>query len=175
MEDEEHAFSGFSQSDLEVFMDRRAFLKWQMKGIAALAAGPSLFSFPCWTLAAEIPDIGVVKGSPGPATRAAVNLVGGIGRFVKPGQKVVIKPNISFAQKPEAAANTHPEIVRELLVMCREAGAARVRVLDHSLQNAEDALSLSGIRAACDSVEAGLCHHLMSADFYVRQTSATGW
>jgi uncharacterized protein (DUF362 family) len=73
---------------------------------------------------------------------------------------------MSFAQGPESATNTHPEVVRELLVMCKEAGAARVRVLDHSLQNPEQALDLSGIRDACNGVEEGVCHHLMNAGFY---------
>ncbi|MDR2075997.1 MAG: DUF362 domain-containing protein [Desulfovibrio sp.] len=147
-------------------MNRRAFLQWQAGWLAALAAGPALFSFSGPALAADLPDIGVVKGSPGPATRAAVDLVGGISRFVKPGQKVVIKPNMSFARGPESATNTHPEVVRELVVLCKEAGASRIRVLDHSLQDPEQALNRSGIRDACDGVEAGICHHLMSASFY---------
>jgi uncharacterized protein (DUF362 family) len=41
-----------------------------------------------------------------------------------------------------------------------------VRVLDHSLQNAENSLQNSGILAACNSVEEGLCHHLLDASFY---------
>jgi uncharacterized protein (DUF362 family) len=154
-------------------MDRRAFLQWQMRGLIALAAGSSLFSAPSWVFAAQTPDIGVVKGSPGPATRAAVNLVGGMGRFVKPGQTVVIKPNMSFARGPESATNTHPEVVRELVVLCKEAGASRIRVLDHSLQDPEQALSRSGIRDACDGVEANICHHLMSASFY-QEADITG-
>ena len=148
-------------------MDRRAFLQWQLRGLVALAAGPSLFSAPSRVFAAETPDIGVVKGSPGPATRAAVNLVGGMSRFVKPGQKVVIKPNMSFARGPESATNTHPEVVRELVVLCKEAGASRIRVLDHSLQDPEQALSRSGIRDACNGVETNICHQLMDASFYL--------
>jgi uncharacterized protein (DUF362 family) len=89
-----------------------------------------------------------------------------MGRFVKAGDKVVIKPNMSFARKPDQATNTHPLVVREVLVMCKEAGAAKVRVLDYSLQDPEQALILSGIRDACNSVEPGLCHHLMDSSFY---------
>ena len=117
-------------------------------------------------LAAPLPDVAVAKGAPAAATRAAVELIGGMGRFVKKGQKVVIKPNMSFARGPEYATNTHPEVVREVLVMCQEAGAGQVRVLDHSLQNAELTLQQSGIRDACNSVMPGLCHHLMSQSFY---------
>ena len=156
-------------------MDRRTFLKWQLRGLLGLTAGASLCSLadlfaPETVLAEAPPDIAIAKGAPAAAVRAAVSLLGGMGRFVRPGHKVVIKPNMSFAREPESGANTHPEVVREVLVMCREAGAASVRVLDHSLQDAERALALSGIRAACDSVEPGICHHLMNVSFYRKES-----
>ena len=152
-------------------MDRRSFLKWQMQGLACLAAsGSPLFSLARPALADGTPDVAVASGLPASAARAAVEMLGGMGRFVKPGQKVVIKPNMSFAAGPETATNTHPDVVREVLVMCKEAGASRVRVLDHSLQDADQALEYSGIRAACDGVESGICHHLMSSGFYREET-----
>ena len=152
-------------------MDRRTFLKWQMQGLMLLSAGPGILSasgllLPGKALADGTPDVAVAKGAPAAATRAAVEMLGGMGRFVKPGQSVVIKPNMSFAQGPDSATNTHPEVVREVLVMCKEAGASKVRVLDHSLQNADQALDRSGIRDACNGVEDGICHHLMNAGFY---------
>ena len=149
-------------------MDRRSFLRWQLQGALLASAGlsaPGLL-FPVRALADGTPDVAVAKGAPAAAARAAVEMLGGMGRFVKTGQSVVIKPNMSFAQGPETATNTHPEVVREVLVMCKEAGAGKVRVLDHSLQNAELALERSGIRPACDGVEQGICHHLMNAGFY---------
>ena len=150
-------------------MDRRSFLKYQAAGLLWLAAGAPLIS-PGRALADGRPDLAVVKGAPGAAARAAVEMLGGMGRFVKKGQKVLIKPNMSFARGPEAATNTHPDLVKELLLMCREAEAGSIRVLDHSLQDPARSLELSGILAACDSVEKGLCHHLMEERFY--QTAA---
>ncbi|MDR2050893.1 MAG: DUF362 domain-containing protein [Deltaproteobacteria bacterium] len=148
-------------------MDRRNFLRWQLRGLFLLSASSPVFSLAKPLLASPFPDVAVVKGGgPGRAARAAVELMGGMGRFVKPGQSVVIKPNMSFARPPENAVNTHPEVVREVLVMCKEAGAGRIRVLDHSLQNPQLSLERSGILAACDSVEPGLCHHLMNAGQY---------
>jgi len=148
-------------------MDRRTFLKWQMQGMLAASLAPNILCHISEATAAPtIPDIAVARGTPAAAARAAVQALGGMGRFVKPGQRVVIKPNMSFARGPETATNTHPDVVREVLVMVKEAGAASVRVLDHSLQNAEQALILSGIRDACNSVEQGICHHLMDAKFY---------
>ncbi|SBW04815.1 conserved exported hypothetical protein [uncultured delta proteobacterium] len=149
-------------------MDRRTFLKWQMQGVLLAGVAPGLLCSAGDALAAApaFPDIAVAKGSPATATRAAVQAVGGMGRFVKPGQRVVIKPNMSFANTPESATNTHPDVVREVLAMVKEAGAASVRVLDHSLQNPEQTLIRSGIRDACNSIEEGICHHLMDAKFY---------
>ncbi|MDR2891782.1 MAG: DUF362 domain-containing protein [Deltaproteobacteria bacterium] len=151
-------------------MNRRAFLKWQLHGAVWLAAGPPLFSLTGRALAeqvaAPVPDVVIAKGAPAAAARAAVAGLGGMGRFVKPGQKVLIKPNMSFASPPEMAANTHPEVVREVLIMCKEAGAGSVRVLDHSLQNPTLALERSGILDACNSVQSGICHHLMNSSFY---------
>jgi uncharacterized protein (DUF362 family) len=97
-----------------------------------------------------------------------------MGRFVKAGSKVVIKPNMSFANPPENATNTSPEVVREVLLMCKEAGASQVLVLDNPLQNSELSLKRSGILAACDSVETGICKHLQNRRFYVDATIPQG-
>jgi len=152
-------------------MDRRSFLKWQMQGIMYFSAGsallPSGLFMPRRAVAAPaFPDVAIAQGTPAAATRAAVEALGGMSHFVKPGQSVVIKPNMSFAHGPENATNTHPEVVRELLVMCTEAGAGRLRVLDHPLQNPELSLERSGILAACNSMGAGICHQLLAPGFY---------
>jgi uncharacterized protein (DUF362 family) len=150
-------------------MRRRDFLKWQLAGAACLTTGFGFSGVSC-VLAAEAPsaypDVAIAKGDPAKAARAAVDMLGGMGRFVKAGQKVVIKPNMSFARTLETGTNTHPLVVKAVLIMCKEAGAAKVRVLDHSLQDPEQALVLSGIRDACNSVEPGICHHLMDSSFY---------
>jgi uncharacterized protein (DUF362 family) len=130
---------------------RRDFLKYQVLG-ALWAAGGAGIWIPTRLYAESTPDISVVKGTPGPATRAAVELLGGMKHFVKPGQRVVIKPNMSFSSPPERASNTHPEVVRELVILCKEAGASSIMVLDHTLHRAESCLEQSGIRAACNTI-----------------------
>ncbi|MDH4163084.1 MAG: DUF362 domain-containing protein [Nitrospirota bacterium] len=57
------------------------------------------------------------------AVRRAIALIGGISLYVRPGQRVLIKPNLLKAAPPEAAVTTHPEIVRTIIRMVREAGA----------------------------------------------------
>ena len=158
-------------------MDRRTFLKWQMRALAWFSAGSALLAsgllLPRPSIADGTPDVAIAKGGPAAAARASVLALGGMSRFVKPGQSVVIKPNMSFAQGVDSATTTHPEVVREVLAMCKEAGAGKVRVLDHSLQNADLSLEQSGILSACNSVEEGVCHHLMNAGFY-RQDAIAG-
>ncbi len=56
------------------------------------------------------------------AVRQAVDLLGGIRLFVKPGERVLIKPNLLKAKSPEAAVTTHPEMVRAVIRLVQEAG-----------------------------------------------------
>ncbi|MDR0338785.1 MAG: DUF362 domain-containing protein [Desulfovibrio sp.] len=146
-------------------MRRRDFLKFQ--ATAALSFGAaSLVGFPSGLLAAPNPDIVVVKAGPAAATRAAVEALGGMSAFVKRGQKVVIKPNMSFSASVDSATNTHPEVVRELLVMCTEAGASSVRVLDHAFRRGSTPMEISGILDACNSVVNGVCHNLGESRYF---------
>jgi uncharacterized protein (DUF362 family) len=65
--------------------------------------------------------------------RAAVGALGGMGRFVKQGDTVVIKPNAAWQRSPAQAATTHPEVVTALIKMCKEHGARRVLVVEHMI------------------------------------------
>ena len=73
-----------------------------------------------------------------------------MGRFVKPGQSVIIKPNICVAyHSPEYAVTTNPQVVATLVTMCREAGASSVTVMDHPFGGtAEQAYKVSQIAEA---------------------------
>jgi uncharacterized protein (DUF362 family) len=126
---------------------RRDFLKWQASAAVSLAG--SLAAFPGRLWASNEPDIAVAEGKPAAATRAAVELLGGMQQFVRPGQQVVLKPNMSFDNPPSMATTTHPEVISVLAAMCREAGAKQVLILDHTLRGAEACLENSGIQAAC--------------------------
>lgn len=142
-------------------LSRRGFLKGTLAA-GALAAAPLS---PLAALAAT-PDIALVKGDPAKAARKAVEMMGGMSAFVLPGARVVIKPNMSFAGGPDAAVNTHPAIIAELMRMCKEAGASRVLVLDNCLAEPEACMNLSGIRAAGNAVEKDSVHHLNEERFF---------
>jgi uncharacterized protein (DUF362 family) len=47
-------------------------------------------------------------------------------KFVSPGARVLINPNVSGHLPPDAAVNTHPHVVGALVKMCRDVGAAQV-------------------------------------------------
>lgn len=53
------------------------------------------------------------------AVSEAVDLLGGIERFIKPGQKVLIKPNMLSARPPEDGVCTHPEAVRAIIKLVK--------------------------------------------------------
>ena len=64
--------------------------------------------------------------------RRGIKALGGMEKLVSSGDTVVIKPNIAWDRRPEYAVNTNPFVVASLVGMCVEAGANRVRVLDHT-------------------------------------------
>jgi uncharacterized protein (DUF362 family) len=80
----------------------------------------------------------------------SIDAIGGMGRFVKPGNDVIIKPNIcGSGRTPEYASTTNPEVVAALVALCLGAGAKRVRVMDYPFSGtAEDAYDNSGIAEA---------------------------
>ena len=147
-------------------MDRREFLKVQARTILCMMAGGSGILFSGKTIAAPLPHIAVVKGGPAAATRAAVELLGGMKQFVNPGNRVVIKPNMSFSTPPERASNTHPEVIRELVAMCKEAGAGSTLVLDHTLDPEELCLESSGIVQSCKTVGDNMVFAVNDQRFY---------
>jgi uncharacterized protein (DUF362 family) len=97
--------------------------------------------------------LAVARGAdPAAITRAAVDSLGGINRFVKSGDEVIVKPNICNASYgPEYASTTNPMVVATLVSLCLEAGAARVRVMDLPFSGtAVQAYKVSGIREAVE-------------------------
>lgn len=53
----------------------------------------------------------------------AVDLLGGINRFVKKGNKVLLKPNLLSAKPPEAGITTHPAVIKAVAKLVMDAGA----------------------------------------------------
>jgi uncharacterized protein (DUF362 family) len=146
-------------------MDRRQFLK--LTGAAAFALALSRTG--CTPGSGEAPGrrdppppaagdayLSVARGGdPAAVTRAAVAALGGIERFVRSGDEVVIKPNICVDyHPPEYAATTNPAVVAALVELCQGAGARRVRVMDMPFGGTPaSAYAVSGIEAAGGQME----------------------
>ena len=128
-------------------MTRRDLLRGTAAGMALGLPGPLR------PAGAAGPDLAVISGDPAAATRKAVEALGGISRFVQRGQRVVLKPNMSFASGPERASNTHPAVVQAVAQMCLEAGAEQVMILDYPLQSAEMCLRRAGVADACRNMK----------------------
>ncbi|MBI5191802.1 MAG: DUF362 domain-containing protein [Nitrospirae bacterium] len=139
--------------------DRRAFLKGA--ATCSLAAtglnlvdgmDPLGIMGGAWAADAR-PLIAVAKnGAPAQMARASVMAVGGMGRYVKKGDVVVVKPNIGWDRTPELAANTNPDVVKEVVKMCLEAGAKKVRVMDRTCNDPRRCYKRSGIADAVESI-----------------------
>ena len=60
------------------------------------------------------------------SVREAVRLLGGISEHVTSGERILIKPNMLAARRPDQAVTTHPEIVRATIRLVKEAGGVPV-------------------------------------------------
>jgi uncharacterized protein (DUF362 family) len=99
----------------------------------------------------SFPSMVIVRGdSPQNITKAAVDALGGINKFIVKDDIVVIKPNIGWDRVPEQAANTNPEVVSTVVELCLRAGAKKVIVTDTSCNEYRRCFTRSGI---LDAVE----------------------
>lgn len=121
---------------------------------AANTAPPTSAPEPTASAAAGPAYLAAVHGaSPAAITEAAIQAIGGIERFVKQGDDVIVKPNMCVSYYgPEYAATTNPEVVATIVKLCKAAGAKRVRAMDFPWGGrAEDAYKTSGIQAAVEA------------------------
>ena len=99
--------------------------------------------------------LAVARGeSPTEIVEVALKALGGIERFVKPGNDVIIKPNICNAYYTyEYASTTNPEVVGALVRLCLGAGAKKVSVMDRPF----------GGRAAAGYIRSGISEVVRAA------------
>ncbi|OPX98126.1 MAG: hypothetical protein A4E62_00585 [Syntrophorhabdus sp. PtaU1.Bin002] len=131
-------------------MKRREFLRLaaaslMIGGLAGrlnnlFAAGPSIVSV------AEGNDYSEI-------TKKAIAALGGIQKFVKPGNVVVVKPNLGWDRKPEFAATTHPLVVRAIAEECLKAGARKVKVFDNPCNDPRRCYENSGVQGALKGLQ----------------------
>lgn len=104
-------------------------------------------------------DLVVAKNAkPELLVRKAIEELGGMSNFVSKGDIVVVKPNISWDRVPEQAATTNPQLVAEVVKMCQEAGAKKVKIFDNTLNEARRCYKRSGIEKAASDAGADVKH-----------------
>ncbi len=136
-------------------MHRRSFLK--LAGLSSLFWSTMLRDL----CAAQGPTVAVAEGTDhGRITRSAINALGGMKRFVKPGNTVVVKPNMGWDRTPELAANTSPLVVRTIVEECLQAGARKVKVFDRTCNDQRRCYQSSGIEAALKGMKNVEVKHL---------------
>ncbi len=96
------------------------------------------------------------------ALRATLEPLGGMAAFVKPGQKVLLKPNLLTKAAPETAITTHPEVVRAVGEEVLRAGGKVLigdspgTALPHSAISLRALYRACGMDAAAESLGAEL-------------------
>ncbi len=129
-------------------------------------------------------DLVVVEGDPssyGDITERAIDEFGGIEKFVKRGDRVVISPNMGWMRTPDQAAATHPEVLRRIVQLCERAGAARITCVDYTLDDWKLAFDICGARQAVRGTRATLLsptdvamYRDMAIESYVPRTTVDG-
>jgi uncharacterized protein (DUF362 family) len=137
-------------------MKRRSFLKNLAGGAALAGLNLSLGALgSAHAQEAQFPDLVAVRGNELTAMfDKALEALGGLGRFVKSGQTVLIKPNMGWAVPPELAANTNPALMSHIIKNALNLGAKKVYVFDNTCDNWRNAYKNSGIEDAATAAGA---------------------
>lgn len=112
------------------------------RALAATGSAPAVGGTPTVDL------VDVSGSDPLKMVAAALDALGGIGRFVRKGDVVVIKPNAGFANPPDWGTTTHPQTVFAVARACLDAGAKSVTVLDYPQAKADKCFKRCGITDA---------------------------
>jgi len=126
------------------------YLAYDSKAPASGPEGEELVSLPDFSVPYKPGQvISIVKGPDRVKNAAkAIELLGGIERFVGRGETVVIKPNIAFASPPMLSATANPQLVAEAARLCYKAGAKKVYVTDNPINDPASCFTISGIGKA---------------------------
>lgn len=132
-------------------MKRREFIKTSALSMASIyVLSDDLFSG-----VAKNDFVSKVTGdSPYDITKRAVELQGGMKRFISKQDVVMVKPNIGWNRNVQQAADTNPEVVKAVINMCFDAGAKKVMVMDNTCHKAEDTYRRSGIQEVVEKAGA---------------------
>ncbi len=133
-------------------MRRRDFFRNALGAGIFLGTGMKLSAFNSSNSAEETANdydlVAIMGGEPAAMFDKGIAAIGGMQKFVKPGQTVVVKPNIGWDKPAENAANTNPDLVKRIVEHCMQAGAKDVFVFDHTCDKWDRCYKNSGIEDA---------------------------
>lgn len=135
-------------------MKRREFIRKSIAAGVVSGTALSLMGYSKFLNAGMLPPeeifdlVAVRGGEPDAMFDLGIKSLGGMKKFVKAGQKVLVKPNIGWDASPERAANTNPILVKRIVEHCFEAGAKEVFVFDNTCDNWIKCYQNSGIEKA---------------------------
>jgi uncharacterized protein (DUF362 family) len=127
-----------------------AYFFYDPDGPEAFSQQENLVSLPDFSLPGQRPVMAIVQGT-GDRNKSldmAIRAMGGMERFIRKGDRVLLKVNAAFASPPSLSATTHPDLVSETIRLCYAAGAASVIVTDNPINDPATCFSLSGIEKA---------------------------
>ncbi len=90
----------------------------------------------------------VLKG-----VRQSLEPLGGMAAFVKPGQRVLLKPNMLAAFSPEKAVTTHPTIVKAVAMLAKEQGAKVLLGESPGIGEFSSVMRRCGIADVCEELD----------------------
>ena len=135
----------------------------QLGRLSLAASAAAFFNTPSTLLAASrgqrflVEAVGQTDGySVKELVRKTFDAAGGINRFVAKGDVVALKPNLSWARRPELAATTNPEVLEAVIELCQEAGAKTVRIVDNTIHDARRCFAITGARMVAKKTGADL-------------------
>jgi len=103
------------------------------------------------------------------ALLAVLEPLGGMAAFVRPGQQVLVKPNLLAGKPPDRAVTTHPEIVRQVILLAQAAGG-QVSVGDWpGIGHAEAVARKCGILQVVEETGAGFAPFVESVPVRVSE------
>jgi uncharacterized protein (DUF362 family) len=150
-----------------------SYALYDKSGPSASGTEQIIKEFPDFSIKTGLENtISIVRGSERSKTvRKAIELLGGIEKFIKKGDVVAIKPNVAFASPAMLGATTHPDLITEVVRLCYFAGAKKVYVTDNPINDPQSCFEISGIAKAAESAGAKL---IMPREDYFKRMSLNG-
>ncbi len=147
-------------------LSRREFLKSSVKIALAISAFSSVQLRELQSEETEkVPDLVVVKSKTAEkAVLSAIETIGGIGKFVKSNDVVVIKPNMAFPNPPDWGSTTSPIVVASVVKLCLDAGAKSILIIDNPVDRPEQCLQRTGIVSEIEKIKSDKVRVLMSTE-----------